>query len=455
MKPSPYPSRRPPPASRCFTSEAVDRTISEISASIADAELAWLFGNCFANTLDTTVTFTPDLDGRPDTFVITGDIDAMWLRDSTWQVWPYLPLAREDARLRTLFQGLVRRQAACVRLDPYANAFFASGDRESKWRSDVTEMRPGVHERKYELDSLCAVLHLACGYYRQTRDDSVLDADWVRTAELIVATICREQAGSDEEPSSVYRFQRHTSAATDTLCNGGAGNPYRRTGLSRCAFRPSDDATLFQFLVPANAFAVAALRSLADMLAQAGLAPALATDAAVLADEIAAAIRRHGTVTHPEFGCVFAYEVDGFGASCLMDDANVPSLLSLPHLGYCAVDDPVYQATRAFVLSPSNPYFFRGAAAEGIGGPHVGPGFVWPMSIAVRGLTSGDDGEILQCLRWLKTTHAGTGFMHESFWKDDAGRYTRKWFAWANTCFGELIHHVYLTRPHLLKTRLH
>jgi meiotically up-regulated gene 157 (Mug157) protein len=447
-------SRRPLPGGRRFTSDAVDQTLATVSAQIADAELAWLFGNCFANTLDTTVTFTPNLDGRPDTFVITGDIDAMWLRDSTWQVWPYLPLVREDARLRQLFQGLIRRQAACVRLDPYANAFYASPDRVGEWQADHTAMQPGTHERKYELDSLCAVLHLACGYYRQTRDASMFDAAWLEAMALIVATIRREQAGSDEQPASPYRFQRNTITATDTLANSGAGNPWRRTGMSRCAFRPSDDATVFQFLIPANAFAAASLKNLAEVLHQAGLAPDLQAEAAALAGEIDEGIRQHGVVAHPKFGRILAYEVDGFGSACLMDDANVPSLLALPSLGYCPIDDPLYQATRAFVLSPANPYFFRGTCAEGIGGPHVGPGHIWPMSIALRALTSRSDAEILQCLRWLKGTHAGTGFMHESFWKDNAGQFSRKWFAWANTVFGELICHLHRTRPHLLKAPL-
>jgi meiotically up-regulated gene 157 (Mug157) protein len=449
-----FPSCRPPPDSRRFASDAVEGLIADVTASITDAELAWLFGNCFPNTLDTTVAFTTDAGGRPDTFVITGDIDAMWLRDSTWQVWPYLPLVHGDPRLKQLFLGLIRRQAACVRLDPYANAFFAMPGRVSEWQGDQTTMRPGVHERKYELDSLCAVLHLACGYYRQTRDASAFDAEWLATARLIVATIRREQAGSDEQPASSYRFQRKTTTATDTLPNGGAGSPYRRTGMSRCAFRPSDDATVFQFHVPANAFAVASLKGLADVLRQAGLAPDLQTEAATLAGEIDRGLREHGVVRHPEYGHILAYEVDGFGSTCLMDDANVPSLLSLPYLGYCPIDDPLYQATRAFVLSATNPYFFKGACAEGTGGPHVGPGYVWPMSIALRGLTSQSDEEILQCLRWLKATHAGTGFMHESFWKDDASRFTRKWFAWANTVFGELICHLHRARPHVLKARL-
>lgn len=428
--------------------------IGDVSASIADPELAWLFGNCFANTLDTTVTFTPDHHGKPDTFVITGDIDAMWLRDSTNQVWPYLPLINDDPQLRAMFVGLIHRQAACVRIDPYANAFYAVPERTGHWANDKTVMRPGVHERKYELDTLCAVLRLAIGYYDRTHDASPFDADWLATAELIVQTIRHEQQDSDEQPEPAYRFQRNTESATDTLPNRGLGSPTRRTGMSRSPFRPSDDAGTFQYLIPANAYAVVVLRDLADMLKLCNLAPALQASAASLAEEINRGIRQHGIIRDDRWGAMYAYEVDGFGSHYLMDDANVPSLLSLPYLGYGAVEDPIYQNTRSFILSDDNPYFFQGKAGEGVGGPHVGLGWIWPMSITMRALTSTDEDEIVDCLRQLVTTHAGTGFIHEAFWKHDANQFTRKWFAWANTLFGELVYHLYRARPHLLKKTL-
>jgi meiotically up-regulated gene 157 (Mug157) protein len=151
---------------------------------------------------------------------------------------------------------------------------------------------------------------------------------------------------------------------------------------------------------------------------------------------------------------IYAYEVDGFGNQLLMDDANVPSLLSLSYLGCCTANDPVYVRTRSFVLSDDNPYFFRGKAGEGIGGPHVGLHMIWPLGIIMRALTSNDDKEILNCLRVLKNTHAGTGFMHEAFDKDDPKKFTRSWFAWANTMFGELIVKLHEQRPHLLRVEL-
>jgi meiotically up-regulated gene 157 (Mug157) protein len=216
-------------------------------------------------------------------------------------------------------------------------------------------------------------------------------------------------------------------------------------------FRPSDDACVYPMLVPSNLFAVRALRLLAGLTGADG---GLAREARALADDIEGAAREHAMLAHPRHGRVWAYEVDGFGNALLMDDANVPSLLALPYLGACDRDDPVYRATRRLVLSPDNPYFFRGAAGEGIGGPHVGLDMVWPLGIVIRALTSGDDAEITHCLGTLKATHAGTGFMHEAFHKDDPARFTRAWFAWANTMFGELIVTLHQGRPHLLRRPL-
>lgn len=427
---------RPAPAQRCFQSAVIEEVMAEVASALADRELAGLFTNCFPNTLDTTVRFRRNAAGQPDTYVITGDIDAMWLRDSTAQVWPYLPFVGRDRQLRELIQGVIRRQAACVLRDPYANAFYDDPARIGEWQSDQTEMKPGVHERKYELDSLCAVLRLACGYFRATGDAAPVNRP---ALELIVQTIRVEQAGD-----SPYRFARVAARATDTLpLAGGAAFPGKNCGLSRSAFRPSDDACQLPFHVPANALAVVCLRDVEKLFGIAG--------AAALAVEIEAGIRQHAIVRHPTQGDVFAFEVDGFGSRIMMDDANVPSLLSLPYLGYCAKDDPLYRRTRARILSPANPYFSAGAAGRGIGGPHIGPGWIWPMAIMMQALTSEDDDEIRDCLRQLKATHAGTGFMHESFWKDDAAKFTRAWFAWANTLFGELILTLHRERPHLLE----
>ncbi len=442
-------SKRPPIGQRNFVSEAVEATIATVKRDIADAELAWLFENCYPNTLDTTVRFSMRR-GRPDGFVITGDIPAMWLRDSTAQVWPYLPLAPEDQKLRLLLAGVVNRQTRCILTDPYANA-FNDGPEGSHWESDLTDMKPELHERKWEIDSLCYPVRLAHGYWRTTGDASVLDADWRAAAQLIFRTFREQQRMRGRGP---YKFQRVTAVAYDTVPLGGYGNPTRSVGLIHSMFRPSDDACIYPFLVPSNLFAVRALSQLREIFSDEIGDHAFAAECGELAAEVAHAIQEHAVAEHPRYGRVFAYEVDGFGNALFMDDANVPSLLSLPYLEALDAADPVYQATRSLVLSEDNPYFFRGEAGEGIGGPHVGLGMIWPLGITMRALTSSEESEILFCLRMLKATHAGTGFMHESFDQDDPSNFTRAWFAWANTLFGELIVKLHGERRHLLRASL-
>jgi len=443
-----FASRRPPPAQRRFRSVAVEAAIADATRRIADPELAWLFENCLPNTLDTTVT-TGTIDGRPDTFVITGDIDAMWLRDSSAQVWPYLPFARADAALARLLQGVIHRQARCILIDPYANAFRADpGARtQLKWAiGDLTDMRPGVSERKWELDSLCWPIRLAHGYWRATGDGAPFDDEWAQAMRVVVRTFKEQQRKDDPGP---YRFQRHAEAATETLALDGRGYPARPVGLIHSMFRPSDDACLLPLFIPANLFAVVSLRQLATLAAQVRHDPAFAAECAALADEVERALRQYGRMPTPQ-GSVWAYEVDGYGNQLFMDDANAPGLLSLPYLGVCAATDPLYQRTRARAWSSANPYFFKGRAGEGIGGPHEGLRMIWPLSILYRALTSTDDAEIRQCLQWLKTTHAGSGFMHEAFDQDDPTHFTRAWFAWANSLYGELVLTLLQQRPALL-----
>jgi meiotically up-regulated gene 157 (Mug157) protein len=441
-----FESNRPKLADRKFTSKAVEATIAKVKSAIKDPELAWLFENCYPNTLDTTVNYAVK-DGRPDTFVITGDINAMWMRDSSAQVWPYLPLITEDAVLKDVIKGVINRQANCILIDPYANAFNA-GPTGSEWDSDNTTMKPELHERKWEVDSLCYPIRLAYHYWKIGGDSSFFDENWQKAGKLIVATFKEQQRKTGQGP---YHFQRKTEVASDTAPNGGYGNPVKPVGLICSIFRPSDDATIFPFLVPSNYFAVASLKQMAEMYRVIGKDNTTADECQVLATEVHNALEKHAMANHPAFGKVLAYEVDGFGNQSFMDDANVPCLLALPYLGALPESDPVYQNTRRMVLSDSNPYFFKGTAAEGIGGPHVGLNYIWPMSNIMRALTSTDKEEIVKCINRLKTTHAGTGFMHESFNKDDPKDFTRKWFAWANTLFGELIIKVNKYYPDILQ----
>ncbi len=431
---NPYQSNRPEEEDRLFRSEAVEKKIEEVKALLTNPCLAWMFENCFPNTLDTTVHYRL-LDGEDDTFVYTGDIHAMWLRDSGAQVWPYVRFAAEDEALRHLIRGVILRQFKCIGLNPYANA-FNDGPTGSEWMDDLTDMRPELHERKYEIDSLCYPLRLAYQYWKLTGDDSIFGEAWLTAIGNILQTFKEQQR---KEGLGPYRFQRRTERQLDTVSNDGYGHPANPVGLIASVFRPSDDACTFPFLIPSNFFAVSSLRKAAEILSQVNKQEALARACADLADEVEAALHRYATFEHPDFGTVYAFEADGFGNRLLMDDANVPSLLSLPYLGCVDVDDPVYQNTRRFVWSKANPYFFQGTAGEGIGGPHIGYDMIWPMSIMMKAFTSRDDSEITACIKQLMATDAGTGFMHESFHKDDPTRFTRAWFAWQNTLLGELI----------------
>lgn len=445
-KSSAFESKRPALANRKFSSEGVEAAIVQIKKQIADPELAWLFENCFPNTLDTTVEFET-IDGKPDTYVITGDIDAMWLRDSTAQVWPYLPLIKGDKKLQELIAGVINRQKKCIILDPYANAFYKDFNKESEWKADLTAMKPGIHERKWEIDSLCYPIRLAYHYYKTSGDTSVFDSNWVRSIELTLQTFKEQQR---KEGNGPYTFQRNTFWATDGVPLSGYGYPVKPVGLICSMFRPSDDATIFPFLIPSNYFALVSLKQAAELLNAVVKNPKLALECSALATELEKALLAHAIINHPTFGKLYAYEVNGFGSFNLMDDANVPSLLSLPYLGAVKNTDPVYVNTRKYLLSVNNPFFFKGKAGEGIGGPHAGMNMIWPLSVTMRGLTSGNATEVEQCLHVLKSAHAGTGFMHEAFHKDDASNFTRKWFAWANTLFGELVMHTSNKYPQVL-----
>ena len=442
-------SKRPIPSDRKFRSTAVDAYIVATSQRIGDPVLAEMFANCLPNTLDTTVSFG-EFEGKPDTAVLTGDIPAMWLRDSSAQVWPYLPLASADDRLRQLLEGVIRRQTRCLLIDPYANAFMANlSAAPLEWSTkDQTDMKQGVGERKYELDSICYPIRLAHGYWKTTGDTRPFDPAWKHAMQVVLQTMHVQQRKNGLGP---YRFQREAANPTDTLVNA-IGNPVKPVGLIASCFRPSDDACIFSFLVPSNLFAVTSLRQLATMANSILHDSEMANDATALANEVESALRQHALVSTAA-GTIWAYEIDGYGGQALMDDANVPSLLGLPYLE-SSPDAAVYARTRNFVWSESNPWFFRGTAGEGIGGPHIGRDMIWPMSQTIYALTSTSDPEIAHSIQMLKASSAGTGFIHESYNKDDPAKFTRSWFAWANTLFGELIGKTAHRSPALLRSTM-
>ncbi|HXP23290.1 MAG TPA: glycoside hydrolase family 125 protein, partial [Candidatus Sulfotelmatobacter sp.] len=319
-------SRRPPVGQRKFTSRAVEATILQVKAGIGDPELAWMFENCYPNTLDTTVE-TSETAGRPDTFIITGDIDAMWLRDSACQVWPYIPLAKDDGDLRRMFRGLIGRQARSILIDPYANAFLPDpkSTKALSWAvNDLTEMRPGVAERKWEVDSLCYCIRLAHGYWKATGDVAPFDGEWARAMRLVVATLKEQQRKNGQGP---YHFQRRTEVPTDTQALCGYGNPARPVGMIFSMFRPSDDACTYSLYVPANLFAVATLRQLGEMAAEVIQDADFDAPCRTLANEVESALTKYGKVREREGEEFWAFEVDGYGNQLFMDDANIPGLL--------------------------------------------------------------------------------------------------------------------------------
>lgn len=442
-----FPEVRWSVSKRHFKSDVIENAIKAFQSKVANKELGWLFNNCFPNTLDTTV-FYSEKNGKPDTYVITGDIDAMWLRDSSAQVYPYLQFAKEDAKLHRLIAGVINKQVHFVLKDPYANAFYNDDAKISKWKeSDRTDMKPGIHERKWEIDSLCYPIRLAYRFWKVTGDASPFDAEWKQSIVATLKTFKEQQRKDDLGP---YKFERETSWATDGIPMAGYGYPVKPNGLICSMFRPSDDATIYAYLIPSNFFAVISLRQASEMVKTIAKDNKLAAELNALATEVEAALKKYATTTHPSFGKIYAFEVNGFGSYNLMDDANVPSLLAMPYLGSVAASDAVYRNTRNYVWSAENPFFFKGSQAEGIGGPHIGLDMVWPMSIIMKALTSNDDREIKWSIDTLRKTHGGTGFMHESFHKNDPKKFTREWFAWANTLFGELLWKTFKEKPHLL-----
>lgn len=442
-----YESKRPEPQNRKFTSPAIEKVIKKVKKSIKNEELAWMFENCFPNTLDTTVHYY-EKNNKPYTYVITGDIDAMWLRDSTAQVWPYLQFAKEDKKLDKMLQGVINKQVECVLLDPYANAFYNDPEQKSKWEDDLTEMKPGIHERKWEIDSLCYVLRLSYGYWKATNDVSVFDEQWKNAALLIIKTFKEQQRLENKGP---YKFQRNYKVPSDTQFGEGYGNPTKKIGLIHSMFRPSDDATFYPFLVSSNMFAVVSLRQLGEIFEKVYKDENSAKISKDFAEEIDALIKKYAILNHPYAGKIYPLEIDGFGNALFMDDANVPNLLSIPYVGYTDVNDEIYVNTRKFSLSEYNPWYNEGKFAKGIGGPHIGENKIWPLGFIVQALTSTNDEEILYCLQTLKNTHANTGFIHESFDVNNPNDFSRSWFAWANTLFGELILSLYQKKSPLLE----
>lgn len=413
------------------TETFLNEQTARVMDKLGNTKLAKMFDNCYRSTMETTVQACED----GTTFVITGDIPAMWLRDSSAQVTHYIAHAAESEAVMEMIEGLIRRQMRYILIDPYANAFNleANGHCYSK---DEEDQNPWVWERKYEVDSLCNPLHLAYRFWKKTGKTGWADETFHKAAKAIVDLWKVEQ---NHETDSPYLFRRENCVPSDTLTREGKGSLTGYTGMTWSGFRPSDDACEYGYLVPANLFAVRALAELAEMAEALLQDNALRDEATALAKEIQKGIETYGMVIHEKYGKMYAYETDGLGNYNLMDDANVPSLLSLPYLGCCSKDDPIYLNTRNFILSKENPYYYEGTHAKGIGSPHTPPRYIWHIALVMQALTATDKQEIEELIKMLENTDGGTGFMHEGFHCDKPEEFTRDWFAWANSVFSDLI----------------
>lgn len=423
--------------------------------NLVDKDLARLFENAFPNTLDTTVRWhvdntPPHKHGLrswekgawtgPQSFIVTGDINAEWLRDSTNQLQQYQPLAKKDKEIFKLIQGAINTQAEYVIGSPYCNAFQppAPSNLSPTFQDQADVVHPEyeasfVFECKYELDSLAHFLSLSNQFHNHTGSTAFINARWLQALDTVLTVLDEQSQPTFDARTGVfyknaYTFQRRTDIGTETLALSGVGNPLASgTGLVRSAFRPSDDATILGFLIPSNAMMSVELQRTAAILNKAGKKN-IATQLSAWSEKISKGVWEHGVVQHAKYGRVFAFEVDGYGSSILMDDANLPSLLALPLLGFVSADDEVYKNTRRMILAKQgNPYFLTGKGFTGIGGPHIGLQHAWPMSVLVQAMTSDNDKEIVRLLEAVKNV-SRNGLIHESIHVDAASDYTRKFF---------------------------
>lgn len=453
LGPLELPTQRPSKYCRTFESPLVEKVIEDMNERIVDKDLAKIFENAFPNTLDTTVRWHADGTVKPkpnrkswdaaawkgpQSFIVTGDINAEWLRDSTNQLAQYQPLAKKDKEIHKLILGAINTQSEYVIGSPYCNAFQPpppSGLRPT-FQGDGDTVHPVyepsfVFECKYELDSLAHFLSLANQFFNNTGSTEFVNARFLLALETLVEVLdAQSKPTFDEETGAFqrneYTFQRQTNTGTETLNLAGVGNPLAPgTGLVRSAFRPSDDATILGFFIPANAMISVELKRTATLLRKAGKKD-LAKTLQEWGQKIEDGVWDYGVVQHKTFGRVFAFEVDGFGSSILMDDANLPSLLALPLLGFTDANNEVYKNTRKMIMQKKgNPYYLTGEDFKGIGGPHIGYQHAWPMSVLVQAMTSESDDEIMKCLGSVKNV-SRNGLIHESINVNNWSDYTSK-----------------------------
>ncbi|TDL29864.1 hypothetical protein BD410DRAFT_780368 [Rickenella mellea] len=453
------PYMRPAPHCRTFNSTAVNKVISDLTSRMKDADLARLFENTFPNTLDTTISwFNDDL-----TFVVTGDIPAEWLRDSSNQFKVYMPLLGRDEPLQKLSRGVINLQARYITQYPYCNAFQPppeSGMTPQCCSGDTGASISPPDDPKvvwtcgYELDSLMSFLQLSREYYRYSKDKSIFSFDngkWIQALEAIFTVIDEQATPTFDSNGDIISYYNISGPNQQYMRNRGRGPPKKNIGLVGTTYRPSDDVVIFPYNIPHQAMLVVELRELANLLNTVNIRTDLAAKATEQADMVEAALWKWGVVHTAQWGQVFVYEVDGYGSIVIQDDANVPSLISLPYLGFINNTNDIYQNTRRMLLNPEgNPYYGVGPVIKGVGGQHIDEAHVWPMGLISEVITGSDDQDILEKLEFLKNTTTGLGLIHESVNTHNINDFTRNWFAWANSYFGEAILYLAENKPHLL-----
>jgi len=420
--------------------QQLNQVIEEIARKIADKfsdnkNLYQTFLNCYESTAKTTTKFL----NNGEAFVFTGDIEAMWLRDSSAQVVHYLPYIKSYKILADFVRGLIKRQMRYILIDPYANAFNEEANGNC-WDTDITESTPWDWERKYEVDSLCYPIWLIHEYWNLTKDKSIFTDDVKQVCKTIIEQWKKEQR---HDTDSSYSFMRLNCIQSDTLTREGKGELTGYTGMTWSGFRPSDDACKYGYLIPSNMFAVVVLGYIEEFAKVIFNDAGLEEEAKKLKEEIQKGIEQYGIVHDDIFGDIYAYETDGLGHYNLMDDANVPSLLSIPWLNYTNGSDEIYQNTRKYILSIKNPYYYEGTHAKGIGSPHTPDQYIWHIALAMQGLTAETKEEKETLLELIIKTDGGKQVMHEGFSCNDPNVFTREWFAWANSLFALFVMDVY------------
>ena len=460
---------RPPFDKRTFHSEIINNYIESLEPKFKDKILYKIVANCYPNTLDTTIDFNEE---KNETFIITGDIQAMWLRDSSLQIYPYLKHCVKDKKLSNMIKGLFNKQISYILLDPYANA-FNKVPLKSPWIKDITykrnkegefenAMNENIWERKFELDSLMFPLFIMGKFYLYTKDNEVFtQKNFFNMLETILKVIKKEQRGTDEEDGNggpEYYFQRNIAEPFDSL-HFGRGNPCKTCGLIKTSFRNSDDSALFSYNIPENCLLVSTFKLLIKIFNDEKMESSLKNEFKSkfqpnienIVNIVEKAIYTYGIIIDPLTNeKYFAYEVDGFGNSYFMDEPGYPNLISLPFFEFCSALDEIYINTRKRILSGRNPYFISGKYGKGCASSHSYRRYNWPLFTIMQGLTSIDKEEKENCLKMLKESAGDKYFMHESYDIDDVNKFTREWFAWANSFFGVFIDNLIETNPELI-----